>query len=153
MPPNPAWALARRDRDLGILVGHAAEAATLRAGAAKVDITNREAGPVNDPLYVKALVLKSGETTAVLITVDAVAIGEIGHIKNDYLPNVRGRLEKELGIPPTNVLVNASHCHGVVCADVEERTVQAVKAAAKSWFRSRSAPAPGMKTGSWRTAG
>lgn len=109
----------------------AAEAATLRAGAAKVDITNREAGPVHDPLYVKALVLKSGETTAVLITVDAVAIGEIGHIKNDYLPNVRGRLEKELGIPPTNVLANASHCHGVVCADVEERTVQAVKAAAK----------------------
>lgn len=109
----------------------AAEAATLRAGAAKVDITNREAGPVHDPLYVKALVLKSDKTTAVLITVDAVAIGEIGHIKNDYLPNVRGRLEKELGIPPTNVLANASHCHGVVCADVEERTVQAVKAAAK----------------------
>ena len=109
----------------------AAHAATLRAGAAKVDITNREAGPVHDPLYVKALVLKSGTTTAVLITVDAVAIGEIGHIKNDYLPNVRGRLEKELGIPPTNVLANASHCHGVVCADVEERTVQAVKIAAK----------------------
>lgn len=109
----------------------AAQAAMLRAGAAKVDITNREAGPVHDPLYVKALVLKSDETIAVLITVDAVAIGEIGHIKNDYLPNVRGRLEKELGIPPTNVLANASHCHGVVCADVEERTVQAVKAAAK----------------------
>ena len=109
----------------------AAQAATLRAGAAKVDITNREAGPVNDPLFVKALVLKSDTTTAVLITVDAVAIGEIGHIKNDYLPNVRARLEKELGIPPAGVLANASHCHGVVCADVEERTIQAVKAAAK----------------------
>jgi hypothetical protein len=116
---------------LALFSASAAQAATLRAGAAKVDITNREAGPVHDPLYVKALVLKSGGTTAVLITVDAVAIGEIGHIKNDYLPNVRGRLEKELGIPPTNVLANASHCHGVVCADVEERTVQAVKAAAK----------------------
>ena len=115
----------------GSLCSPVAQAATLRAGAAKVDITNREAGPVNDPLYVKALVLKSEATTAVLITVDAVAIGEIGHIKNDYLPNVRARLEKELGISPTNVLANASHCHGVVCADVEERTIQAVKAAAK----------------------
>ena len=109
-----------------------AHAAQLTAGAAKVDITDREAGPVNDPLYVKALVLKSDATTAVLITVDAVAIGEIGRIKNDYLPKVRARLEKELGIPPTNVLINASHCHGVVCADVDERTVQAVKAAAKN---------------------
>ena len=104
----------------------------LFAGVAKVDITNRKAGPVNDPLYVKALVLKSGETKAVLITVDAVAIGEIGHIKNDYLPTVRSRLEKELGIKPANVLVNASHCHGVVCADVSDRTIQAVNAASKT---------------------
>jgi hypothetical protein len=101
----------------------------LLAGVAKVDITNREAGPVNDPLYVKALVLKTDDTTAVLITVDAVAIGEIGHIKNEYLPNVRERLKQELGIHPANVLANASHCHGIVVSDVDERTVQAVKAA------------------------
>lgn len=107
-------------------------AGQLQAGVAKVDITDREAGPVNDPLYVKALVLKSDSTTAALITVDAVAIGEIGRISNDYLPRVRSRLEKELGIPSTNVLANASHCHGIVCADVEERTVQAVKAAAQN---------------------
>jgi hypothetical protein len=106
---------------------HAGE---LLAGVAKVDITNRTAGPVNDPLYVKALVLKSGDTTAVLITVDAVAIGEIGYIKNDYLPKVRAQLEKDLGVRPTNVLVNASHCHGVVAPDVGEQTVQAVKTAA-----------------------
>lgn len=117
---------------VGPLAEGIARAAQLQAGAAKVDITNREAGPVNDPLYVKALVLKSEATTAVLITVDAVAIGEIGHIKNDYFPKVRARLEKELGISPANVLANASHCHGVVCADVEERTVQAVKAAVKA---------------------
>lgn len=114
---------------LGPLADRPIQAAQLRAGAAKVDITDREAGPVNDPLFVKALALKSDTTTAVLITVDAVAIAEIGRIKNDYLANVRARLEKELGIPPANVLVNASHCHGIVCADVEERTFQAVKAA------------------------
>jgi len=52
----------------------AANTSGLLAGAAKVDITNREAGPVNDALYVKALVLKNDTTTAVLITVDAVAL-------------------------------------------------------------------------------
>lgn len=108
------------------------QAAQLSAGVAKVEITDREAGPVNDPLYVKALVLKSADTTAVLVTVDAVAIGEIGRIKNDYLPKVRARVHKELGIPPTNILINASHCHGVVCADVEERTFQAIEAASRN---------------------
>lgn len=108
-----------------------ADSAQLSAGVAKADITDRQAGPVNDPLYAKALVLRSGDTTVALVTVDAVAIGEIGRIKNDYLPKVRARLEQELGIPPANVLINASHCHGVVCADVEERTFQAVKAAAQ----------------------
>jgi hypothetical protein len=43
---------------------------------------------------------------------------------------VRARLEKELGILPMNVLANASHCHGVPCDDVAERTVEAVKQAA-----------------------
>lgn len=104
-------------------------ASPLQAGAAKIDITDRTAGPVNDPLYAKALVIKSDLATAVIITVDAVAIAEIGTIRNDYLAKVRARLEKELRIPPEGVIINASHCHGVVCSDVEERTVQAVKAA------------------------
>jgi hypothetical protein len=107
----------------------AAQAARLSAGAAKVDITNVEAGPVNDPLYVKALVLRDDATTAVIITVDAVAIGEIGHIRNEYLGQVRDRLQQDLGIPPQHVMINASHCHGVVCGDVAERTVRAVKQA------------------------
>jgi len=103
----------------------------LMAGAAKVDITNRD-GLVNDPLFVKALVLKGDETTAVIITVDAVAIGEIGHIGNDYLGKVRSRIEKELGIESANVMINASHCHGVVCKDVDVRTFQAVKEAVEN---------------------
>ncbi|MEZ6068996.1 MAG: hypothetical protein R3C10_01740 [Pirellulales bacterium] len=61
-----------------------ADAAGLRAGVAKVDVTNREAGPVNDPLFVKALVLKNDATTAVIVTVDAVAIAEIGSIPTSF---------------------------------------------------------------------
>ena len=109
----------------------AARAAQLKAGVAKVVITDATAGPSNDPLYVKALVLDDGTTKAVIITVDAVAIAEIGTIKNDYLSKVRLQLQKELNIKPANVLINASHCHGRVCADVGERTVQAVKEAAR----------------------
>ncbi len=102
----------------------------LLAGVAKVEITNKTALPLGDPLFVKALVLKNDTATAVLITVDAVAIGEIGHIGNDYLGKVRTRLQKELKITPESVVVNASHCHGIVCADVDEKTFQAVKEAA-----------------------
>ena len=96
------------------------------AGVAKVVITDPEAGPANDPLYVKALVLRSGDEIAVIVTVDAVAIAEIGSIRNDFLANVRSRLNRELKLDPVRVLINASHCHGKVCADVEARTVQAV---------------------------
>jgi hypothetical protein len=107
----------------------AADEPSLRAGAARVDITRTESGPVNDPLYVKALVLKDDKTTAVVITVDAVSLGEIGYIGNEYLGKVRAALQKDLGIDPARVVINASHCHGIVCADVADRTVRAVKEA------------------------
>ena len=114
-----------------LLVSLAVEAAQLQAGVAKVDITDRTV-PVNDPLYAKALVLRDGDTTAAIITVDAVAIGELGRIKNDFLAHVRAQLQKELNIPPSNVLINASHCHGIVCNDYEKRAVQAVRDACRN---------------------
>lgn len=107
-------------------------AAELLAGVARVEITDREAGPVNDPSFVKALVLKSGSTTAVLITVDVVAIGEIGRIKSDYLAKVRAQLQAELDIAPESVIVNASHCHSIPRLDTDALTVQAVKEAWKN---------------------
>jgi hypothetical protein len=103
--------------------------ASLRAGAAKVDITNPAARTPDDNLYVKALVLSDGSTNAVLITIDAVAIAEIGTIKNDFLAKIRGQLQQQLHVKPANVLVNTSHCHGIVCNDVAERTLQAVRQA------------------------
>ena len=106
-------------------------AAGLWAGAAKVDITDTEAGPVDGRMYVRALVIKNNTTTAAIVTVDAVAIGEIGYIGNDYLGKVRSHLERELGIQPANVMVNASHCHGIVRSDVDQRTVEAVKQASQ----------------------
>jgi len=105
------------------------QAGTLKAGAAKVDITNLDAGPVNDRSYARALVLSDDQTTVVIVGVDAVAIGQIGYIGNEYLGKVRDQLQKDLGIEPSHVAINASHCHSIVCKDVAERTVEAVKQA------------------------
>ncbi|MSR66077.1 MAG: hypothetical protein EXS24_01730 [Pedosphaera sp.] len=113
----------------GLAARNEASAASLFAGVAKADITHKDSLPANGTLYVKALALRYETNTAVIITVDAVAIGEIGHIGNRYLPNVRAQLLKELNLAPEHVLINASHCHGIVSGDVEARTVQAVKAA------------------------
>ena len=100
----------------------------LWAGAAKVDITNR-GGLVNDPLYARALVLRSDDATFVIVALDVVAIGEIGSISDEYLGIVRDRLHKELDIEPSHVMINASHCHGTPGADVEGKTFEAVKQA------------------------
>ncbi|MFM9115826.1 MAG: hypothetical protein ACKOU6_06645, partial [Planctomycetota bacterium] len=107
----------------------AVAAAPLRAGAAKIDITHEDSGPVNDRLFARALVIKDDTQTLVLVSVDAVAIGEIGPIRKDYLGKVRTALAQEADIKPHQILINASHCHGIVCGDVAERTVKVVKEA------------------------
>jgi hypothetical protein len=126
-----------------LLLAPLAHSAQLRAGAAKVDIT-RESARTGDPLYAKALVLSDGKTTAVVVAIDAVAIGEIGSIGNDFLPNVRARLKAELGLEPANVLMNASHCHGVVSPKIEELTFQAIAEAQQKMVPVRA----GVGTGS-----
>ena len=129
----------------GLISCTATSAAELRAGVAKVDITDRTK-PVNDPCFAKALVLKSDDTTAVLITVDAVAIGEIGRIGNDFLADVRRELDQELGIPSASVLINASHCHGIVRADLQQLVVQVVKDAAKNLVPVKVAAGSGSES-------
>lgn len=109
-------------------------AQNLRAGAAKVDITHPDQPAGDNPLFVKALVVsdEAAKTHAVIITLDVVAVAEIGSVKDPYLADVRAALKKDLGLDPKSVLVNASHCHGVPCQDVAARTIQAVKAAWKN---------------------
>lgn len=101
----------------------------LLAAVAKVDITNPQAPLVLDPCFAKALVLKQGSTAAVLITLDAVAVGGIGAIGNSFLETVRRELAQDPGIPAAHVLVNASHCHGNVRSDCEASVVEIVRTA------------------------
>ncbi|MGC9319197.1 MAG: hypothetical protein ACP5KN_14285 [Armatimonadota bacterium] len=115
----------------------------LRAGVAKSDITTEDPDAnVHDPLFAKTLVLDDGETRVAIIAMDAVAIGGIGDISDDFLPRVRGRIEDELGIPGRNVLVNASHTHppGRLLCDHEEqvaRTFDAVRRAMQSMVEAQ----------------
>ena len=113
---------------------NAKEKSSLRAGAGKVEITHPDHPAGDNPPFVKALVLTDDATgaTAVLISIDAVAIDEIGSIRDPYLANVRAQLKADLGVDPKSVLINASHCHSQVCTDVEARTVNAVKMAWKN---------------------
>ncbi len=109
---------------------------TLRAGAAKSDLSRVEEGlRINDPVYAKALVLDDGVTKAAIIGMDVTAIGGIGEVSDAFLPELRARIENELGIPGLNVLVNASHNHpplNFLCSHEEQvaKTFDAVKRAA-----------------------
>ena len=67
----------------------------LLAGVSRIDITHPKAGRINDPSYAKALVLRQGDVTAVLVTVDAVAIGGIGNIRDTFLGSLRKELAKD----------------------------------------------------------
>jgi hypothetical protein len=127
-----------------LLASIATARAEMLAGVAKIDITDRT-GPVNDPCFAKALVLKSGGTTAVLITLDAVAVGGIGRIGNGFMATVRTGLQ-ELGIPSSNVVVNASHCHGIVRGDLEPLVIQAVKEALQNLVPVKAGSGVGSET-------
>ena len=91
----------------------------LRGGTAKRDITNRDGSlRINDPLYVKALVLDDGNTTLAIVTMDITAIGGrtvsagfLSDVADDFMPKLRERVEDGLGIPGDNVMVTASHVH------------------------------------------
>jgi neutral ceramidase len=86
---------------------------SLRAGAAKVDVTPAERDlPKNyegilDRIYSRAIVLENTTTSAALITVDA------GGIPDQVWQSVTREIEKDLGIPTSNVLLTATHTHSV----------------------------------------
>jgi neutral ceramidase len=108
--------------------------AVFRAGAARVDITPSENElPPNylgilDRIHARAIVLDDGATKAALISVDA------GAIPDRIWQSVVARLEDELGIPPANVLLTATHTHSVPRQQDQttavEQIVEAVRLAA-----------------------
>jgi neutral ceramidase len=113
--------------------------ASLRAGAAKIDVTPAERDlpkayeGILDHIYSRAIVLENGTATAALISVDA------GGIPDQVWQGVTRQIEKELGIPASNVLLTATHTHSVpgqTGADYIQKIVESVRLA-----RQRLAPA------------
>jgi neutral ceramidase len=104
----------------------------LRVGAAKVDVTPSQGElPKNgygilDRLYARAIVIDNGATSAALVTVDAGAIAE------PLWQAVSQSIAKDLGMPPTHVLLTATHTHsagGQRSPDYAQKIVEAVRLA------------------------
>ena len=74
---------------------------TLFAGVAKRDITIADVGPdrLLDPLFVRTLVLDDGVQQFAILALDAVAIGGISDIPDDFLARFRAAAETRFGIP------------------------------------------------------
>ncbi|MDZ4200345.1 MAG: hypothetical protein U1E27_13800 [Kiritimatiellia bacterium] len=125
------------------------EKRVLRAGVARREITtDTRPGEIHDPLWVKALVLDDGNTPLAILSLDAVAIGGIGDIPDEYLPALRNRIEKKLGIPGTSVLVHATHTHpsGRLICD-SRKLLDRSFAAVRQAFNDRTAVTAGFGSG------
>lgn len=81
------------------------------AGAAKIDVTpspeNLPKGyyGIHDKLFCRAVVIENKNTSAALITVDQ------GMVSSSSYQKWTQDIEKETGIPATNIFVSASHTH------------------------------------------
>ncbi len=111
----------------------AADGATLRAGAAAVDVTPQEF-PVNmpggfsrnmaesahDPLHARALVLDDGTTTLAMVAVDNLGVArEAGD-------EAKALAAERCGIPPNRILLAATHTHSAPTSNTKEGSPPAV---------------------------
>ena len=109
-----------------------AQTATLRAGAAKVDVTPAENElPRNyegilDHLYSRAIVIDNGGASAALVSLDA------GGVSEQIWQSVTQQVERELGIPAKNIVITATHTHsapGQQAAAYVQKIVESVRLA------------------------
>jgi len=107
--------------------------AALRAGAARIDITPAASKlpkgfeGINDPIFVRAIVIDDGRTRAALVTVDA------GALSTETWTLVSEQADKELQIPASHLMLTATHTHSVPFGGNKElapRIVQAIAQAA-----------------------
>ena len=85
----------------------------LYAGAAKGIITAhvKSRSEVRDELFVRTLVVENSGKLVAILALDAVGIGWICDIPNDFLKNLRAMLKERFDIAPEHVLVSATHTH------------------------------------------
>ncbi len=82
------------------------------AGVSKRDITaDVDRALVHDPLYARMLALGWGGALYAVVALDAVGIGWICDIPNDFLARLRKETALRCGMPEGHVLVCATHSH------------------------------------------
>jgi neutral ceramidase len=102
-------------------------ASTFKAGAAKVDITPtqlpKNSEGILDHIYARAIVIDNGTTSAALVSADVGMLGE------QVWRTVSQRIEKELGIPAQNLIMNPTHTHSASGGSAEQifNTIKAAK--------------------------
>jgi neutral ceramidase len=125
----------------------AASLPSLRAGAAKVDLTPspgelpKNSRGVLDRLYARAIVLENGASTAALISIDA------GAVPDALWQAVTGQIEKELKIPIASVLLTATHTHsagGQRGPEYAQKIVESVRLAQQRLTPARMAYGTGL---------
>jgi neutral ceramidase len=102
-------------------VSPAAQKGSLRAGAARIDITPAEdarlpmsgyAGRseghkgIHDHLYVRAIVVHDGTAQGAIVTCD------LSTVSTRFWEKMSQRISREAGIPRENILLAATHTHG-----------------------------------------
>ena len=92
-------------------------APSLRAGAARVDITPERADlpkpftTIEGRLFVRAVVLDDGTNRA------AIVVADLPTIAPDVFAELRGRIATEANVPVANVLLAVTHTHNAVRLD------------------------------------
>jgi neutral ceramidase len=93
-------------------------ASSFKVGAAKVDITPvqlpKNLEGILDHIYARAIVIDNGRTIAALVSVDTGMLGE------QLFQAVSQGIEKELGIPAQNLIMNPTHTHSAFGGTAEQ---------------------------------
>jgi neutral ceramidase len=100
--------------------GSIAQAADMsfKVGAAKIDITPiqlpKNSEGILDPIFARAIVIDNGTASAALVSADTGMLGE------QVWKTVAQRIEKELGIPAQNLIMNPTHTHSAMGGSADQ---------------------------------
>ena len=109
------------------LTAAAADSGNLRVGAAKIDITPSKVTGlknvwgtsfqgVHDHVYVRAVVLNNGQTSAALVSIDTSSTQDTSAL--------RRRIEEATGIPAGHIMISSTHTHNAPAGVVRRNSIQ-----------------------------
>jgi len=115
------------------------EGKKFRAGAARIDITPsvsvgmrgfkaRQSTGIHDRLHVRALILDNGEDQLVILSWEKLNCYDLPEGFKD-IARIRSEIQKRIGIPESNILINSIHTHSGSEGPFEKASIEAVEQA------------------------